>query len=110
MNDEEKKLLQVQVSMERWAELKYRISNGLCIVCGGDSNVRLYVHFCDNCLLEAGVSVEFLDSPEEVKPIQPVTVVTTKPVVAVQVDKDLEWMKFIKHIKNKPRKRKERKA
>lgn len=61
MNDEEKQLLRVQRDMERWAQIKHWISEELCIGCGGDPTVKLYVHFCDHCLYDAGVKIVEID-------------------------------------------------
>jgi hypothetical protein len=103
MDEDYKTLLRAQAGMERWAELKYRISNGVCIVCGAESNLKLYVHFCNNCLLGAGVKVEFIDSEEEYKEHPPIQ----KPVVAID---DVEWLKFVDVIHAPKKRAKKRKV
>jgi hypothetical protein len=53
-----------QTEMEHWARIKHRIEEGRCIGCGGESTLKLYINFCDDCLREAGVKVEFVENGE----------------------------------------------
>jgi hypothetical protein len=64
MDEEEKQLIRAQMEFEHWLGIKQRISDGLCIACGGESDIRLYIHFCSNCLREAGVRIEFVEPGE----------------------------------------------
>lgn len=66
MDEEEKQLVRAQMEFEHWLRIKQRISDGLCIACGGESDLRLYINFCSNCLREAGVKIDFVE-PEEVE-------------------------------------------
>lgn len=92
MNDEEKQLLRAQQEMYNWAKIRHWISEGLCIGCGGEPSVKLYVHFCDQCLYEAGVQIVFLDPPE--------TIIGPKadhPPPSID-DIGAEWLLFIKNL------------
>jgi hypothetical protein len=75
-----------QVDMERWARIKHRIDEGRCIGCGGESNLKLYIHFCDNCLKQAGVKVEFVENGEEE---------SSPPILS---DRDQRWLRFIEKL------------
>jgi hypothetical protein len=75
-----------QMEVEHWARIKHRIDEGRCIGCGGESNLKLYINFCDNCLREAGVKVEFVENGEEESP---------PPILS---DKDQHWLRFIEKL------------
>jgi hypothetical protein len=75
-----------QTEIEPWARIKHRIDEGRCIRCGGESNLKLYINFCDNCLKEAGVKVEFVENGKED---------SSPPILS---DKDEHWLRFIEKL------------
>jgi len=88
MEDKDRELIQAQINMDRWAQTKHWVTEGLCIGCGGTPDLKLYVHFCNQCLLEAGVSVEFL----------PLVDVAETEEAPAKVENDGEWLRFIETI------------
>ena len=84
MEDKDRELIQAQINLDRWAQTKHRVTEGLCIGCGGTPDLKLYVHFCNQCLLQAGVSVEFLPPAEAVE-----------AEAATKVENDGEWLRFM---------------
>jgi len=75
-----------QLEMERWARIKHRIEEGRCIACGEESNLKLYINFCDTCLREAGVKVEFVENGEGQ---------SSPPILS---DEDQRWLRFIEKL------------
>jgi hypothetical protein len=104
VNEEEKNLIRAQMEFEHWIRIKQRISEGLCIACGGESDLKLYINFCANCLGEAGVKIEFVESEENEGPSllkEGETSSSTNEAGATQVvlsDKDQQWLRFIAKI------------
>jgi hypothetical protein len=107
MNEEEKQLIRAQMDFEHWLRIKQRISDGLCIACGGESDVKLYIHFCANCLREAGVKIEFVEpeegqgssSPKEGESRSSPKEATTSQVVLS--DKDQDFLRFMDNLMGK---------
>jgi hypothetical protein len=75
-----------QTEMEHWARIKHRIEEGRCIGCGGESTLKLYINFCDNCLMDAGVKVEFVENGEGE---------SSPPILS---DRDQHWLRFIEKL------------
>jgi hypothetical protein len=102
VDEEEKTLIRAQMEFEHWVRIKQRISEGLCIACGGESDLKLYINFCANCLKEAGVKIEFAESEEtegpslEGKPSSSANEAGASQ--AVLSNKDQQWLRFIAKI------------
>lgn len=95
MNEEEKQLIRAQMEFENWLRIKQRISDGLCIACGGESDLKLYINFCNNCLREAGVKIDFV-VPEDVEgSSSPKEGESSRPMPS---DKDQQWMRFMRNV------------
>jgi len=75
-----------QTELEHWIRIKHRISEGRCIGCGGESNLKLYINFCNDCLKDAGVKVEFVEG---------VGGESSPPTLS---DKDQQWLSFIQKL------------
>ena len=73
-------------AIEHWHRIKHRIDEGRCIGCGGESNLKLYINFCDNCLREAGVKVEFVENGGGE---------SSPPILS---DTDQQWLRFIEKL------------
>jgi hypothetical protein len=92
MNEEEKLLIRAQMEFEHWLRIKQRISDGLCIACGGESDLKLYINFCNNCLNEAGVKIEWVVPEEGESSSSPKEGDNTQPIPS---DKDQQWLRFM---------------
>jgi hypothetical protein len=92
MDEEEKKLLRAQMEFEHWLRIKQRINDGLCIACGGESDLKLYINFCNNCLREAGVKIEWVAPEEGESPSSPKEGDNSQPIPS---NKDQQWLRFI---------------